>query len=128
MGPLPYTVQNSLLDAAFPKGALNYWKAQFLTDLSDDCIKTLIECAVACPSPMSQIVLEHFHGKASRVGVAETACAMRLNGFNVVIVSQWQDPSETRAWHQLVPGHLRRAAALFRRDALRELSRRRRVG
>jgi FAD/FMN-containing dehydrogenase len=95
MGPLPYTVQNSLLDAAFPKGALNYWKAQFLTDLSDDCIKTLVECAAACPSPMSQIVLEHFHGKASRVGATDTACAMRLNGFNVVIVSQWQDPSET---------------------------------
>jgi FAD/FMN-containing dehydrogenase len=95
MGPLPYTVQNSLLDAAFPKGALNYWKAQFLTDLSDDCIKTLVECAAACPSPMSQIVLEHFHGKASRVGVTDTACSMRLNGFNAVIVSQWQDPSET---------------------------------
>src|SRR5215510_6925440 len=95
MGPLPYTVQNSLLDAAFPKGALNYWKAQFLTDLSDDCIKTLVECAAACPSPMSQIVLEHFHGKASRIGTTETACAMRLNGFNAVIVSQWQDPKET---------------------------------
>ncbi|HXX11289.1 MAG TPA: FAD-binding oxidoreductase [Burkholderiales bacterium] len=95
MGPLPYTVQNSLLDAAFPKGALNYWKAQFLTDLSDDCIKTLVECAAACPSPMSQIVLEHFHGKASRIGVTETACAMRLNGFNAVIASQWQDPSDT---------------------------------
>ncbi|HTO44398.1 MAG TPA: FAD-binding oxidoreductase [Burkholderiales bacterium] len=95
MGPLPYTVLNSLLDAAFPKGALNYWKAQFLTDLSDDCIKTLVECAAACPSPMSQIVLEHFHGKASRVGVTETACAMRISGFNAVIASQWQDSRET---------------------------------
>ena len=44
---------------------------------------------------MAQIVLEHFHGTASRVGVAETACAMRLGGFNVVIASQWKDPSET---------------------------------
>ena len=44
---------------------------------------------------MSQIVLEHFHGKASRIGVTETACAMRLNGFNAVIISQWQDPRET---------------------------------
>jgi hypothetical protein len=44
---------------------------------------------------MSQIVLEHFHGKASRVGVTDTACAMRLHGFNVVIISQWQHPSET---------------------------------
>jgi len=43
---------------------------------------------------MSQIVVEHFHGKASRVGVTDTACAMRLSGFNVVLISQWTDPSQ----------------------------------
>lgn len=95
MGPIPYYVQNTLLDAAFPKGALNYWKAQFLRDLTDDAIRTLVECAAAAPSPMSQIVLEHFHGKASRVGIGETACAMRISGFNVVIASQWMDPANT---------------------------------
>ncbi len=91
MGPLPYNVQNTLLDGAFPKGALNYWKAQFLTDLSDAAIRTLIERFEACPSPLSQILLEHFHGKASRVGVTDTACAMRVNGFNLVVISQWTD-------------------------------------
>ena len=39
MGPIPYSALNGMLDAAFPKGALNYWKAQFLTDLSDDAIQ-----------------------------------------------------------------------------------------
>jgi hypothetical protein len=95
MGPIPYSVQNSLLDAAFPKGALNYWKAQFLTDLSDDSIRTLVSCFEACPSPMSQIVIEHFHGAAARVPVGETACAMRTAGYNVVIISEWTDPAET---------------------------------
>jgi hypothetical protein len=95
MGPIPYCMQNSLLDAAFPKGALNYWKAQFLRELTDDAIKTLVECAGKAPSPMCQIVLEHFHGQASRVGVSETACAMRLSGFNVVIASQWMSPADT---------------------------------
>ena len=38
MGPIPYCVQNGLLDPSLPKGALNYWKAQFLTDLSDAAI------------------------------------------------------------------------------------------
>jgi FAD/FMN-containing dehydrogenase len=95
MGPIAYCAQNQLLDAAFPKGALNYWKAQFLKELTDDAIRTLVECAAAAPSPMSQIVLEHFHGKASRVGVSETACAMRLSGYNVVIASQWMDPADT---------------------------------
>jgi FAD/FMN-containing dehydrogenase len=94
LGPIPYCAQNGLLDGAFPKGALNYWKAQFLTDLTDDAIATLIERFEACPSPMSQIVVEHFHGQASRVPVAETACTTRVNGFNVVIISEWTEPRE----------------------------------
>jgi hypothetical protein len=40
---------------------------------------------------MSQVVIEHFHGAASRVPVQDTACAMRVTGFNVVIISQWAD-------------------------------------
>jgi FAD binding domain/Berberine and berberine like len=95
LGPMPYTALNSMLDPAFPKGALNYWKAQFLTDLTDDAIRALIAGFEACPSPMSFIILEHFHGAASRVPVSATACAMRVTGFNVVIASQWTDPRET---------------------------------
>jgi len=94
MGPISYCQQNGLLDAALPARALNYWKSQFVTDLSDDCIGTMVEAFASCPSPMSQIVIEHFHGAASRVPVQDTACTMRITGFNVVIVSQWQDPRE----------------------------------
>jgi len=97
MGPLPYCTQNSLLDAAFPKGALNYWKAQFLTELSDDAIRVLVDRFGACPSPMTQIIVEHFHGAASRVGIADTACTLRVNGFNVAIATQWSDPANTSA-------------------------------
>jgi hypothetical protein len=93
MGPIPYCDQNTLLDASFPRGALNHWKAHFLSELSDEAIKTLIECYEANPSPLSQIVIEHFHGEASRVPVEDTACAMRLSGYNVAIVSQWNDPA-----------------------------------
>ena len=95
MGPMPYTALNGMIDPAFPKGALNYWKAQFLTDLSDDAIRALIAGFQECPSPMSHIIIEHFHGAASRVPVAATACTMRVTGFNVVIASQWMDPGET---------------------------------
>jgi FAD/FMN-containing dehydrogenase len=109
MGPIPYCGLNSLLDAAFPKGALNYWKAQFLTELSDAAIGVLVERFEACPSPMSMIVVEHLHGAVSRVPVESTACAMRVNGFNVVIISQWADPDETdrsTAWARETYGAL----------------------
>src|SRR5215468_2196585 len=97
MGPMPYSALNGMLDGAFPKGALNYWKAQFLTDLSDEAIRTIVAAFEQCPSPMSMIVIEHFHGAASRVPVSATACTMRTTGFNVAIVSQWAKPSETDA-------------------------------
>jgi hypothetical protein len=43
---------------------------------------------------MSQVVIEHFHGAASRVPVSATACPLRVSGFNVAIISQWMDPRE----------------------------------
>ena len=95
LGPISYCALNNMLDPAFPKGALNYWKAQFLTDLSDDAIRTLVTSFEACPSPMSHIIIEHLHGAASRVPVASTACTLRTTGFNVVIVSQWTSADET---------------------------------
>ena len=94
MGPIPYCAQNALFDAALPKGALNYWKSQFLTDLSDEAIRVLADRFESSGSPMSQIVIEHFHGAASRVPMSATACAMRPSGYNVAIISQWMDPRQ----------------------------------
>jgi FAD/FMN-containing dehydrogenase len=95
IGPIQYSSLNTMMDPAFPKGAFNYWKAQFLTDLSDNAIRTIVKSFEACPLPMSQIIVEHFHGAASRVPVSSTACALRATGFNVVIASQWRDASDT---------------------------------
>ena len=95
IGPMPYATLNGMLDAAFPKGALNYWKAQFLTDLSDAAIRALVAGFEQCPSPTSHVIIEHFHGAAARVPLAATACSTRVTGFNVVIVSQWTDARES---------------------------------
>jgi FAD/FMN-containing dehydrogenase len=93
--PTPYATLNGMLDPAFPKGARSYWKAQFLTDLSDEAIRALIGGYQQCPSPMCHIIVKHFHGAASRVPTTATACALRISGFNVVIASQWLGAEET---------------------------------
>jgi hypothetical protein len=110
VGPMPYCALNGMLDPAFPKGALNYWKSQLLVELSDASIRTLKDAFEACPSPMSMIVLEHLHGAASRVPLDQTACTLRAAGVNVVIISQWADPSETErniAWARTTYDSLR---------------------
>ena len=93
MGPIPYVTLNGMLDGAFPKGALNYWKSYFLERLDDAAIDAMIARMDSCPSPMSQILFEHFHGAATRVAVDTTAYALRERGFNTLILGEWMDPS-----------------------------------
>jgi FAD/FMN-containing dehydrogenase len=95
IGPIHYCQLNGMLDAAYPKGALNYWKSSFLGQMSDDAIDTMIECFSRCPTPMGQLLLENLHGAATRVGVGDTAFPHRADGYNLVILSQWSDPAST---------------------------------
>ena len=94
LGPRSYCRMNSMLDAEYPRGAFNYWKSSFLTALSDDAIDTMIDCYARCPSPMSQLLLEHYHGAAVRVGVTETAFPHRADGYNLLVLGQWADLSD----------------------------------
>jgi hypothetical protein len=95
MGPMAYSQVNMMLDAGYPKGALTYWKSTFLDALSDDAIRTVADCYERCPSPMSQIILEHFHGAVTRVPVAATAFPHRRTGFNLLVLGQWAAPADT---------------------------------
>ncbi len=95
IGPMPYSVLNTMLDGSYPRGALNYWKSHFVPELTDAAIDMLVECYHRCPSPMSQIVLEHFHGAATRIDVGETAFALRSRGFNLLILGQWMNRADT---------------------------------
>ena len=91
IGPMPYAQMNSMLDAAYPKGALNYWKSSFLSRLDDDAIDRLVDAFAKCPTPMGQLLLEHFHGAAVRVGPGDTAFPHRKEGYNLVVLSEWMD-------------------------------------
>jgi hypothetical protein len=83
-----------MLDAAYPEGALNYWKSNFLAELSDSAIDAMIEAFARCPTPMGQLLLEHFHGAATRVGVGDTAFPLRKNGYNFLVLSEWMDTAD----------------------------------
>jgi FAD/FMN-containing dehydrogenase len=97
IGPVAYEQLNTALDASFPKGALSYWKSHFLAELSDAAIETMVDCFARCPTPMSQFLIEHLHGAATRVGVSETAFPHRKEGYNFLVLAQWTHPADTGA-------------------------------
>ena len=97
IGPMPYPAINTMLDAGYQKGSLNYWKTNFLRELSDDAIRTMIDVFPSCPSPMTGLLLEHYHGAATRVGVTDTAVQHRHAGYNLLFTSVWTDPAQNDA-------------------------------
>lgn len=94
---MPYTQVNAMLDAGYPKGALNYWKSSFLSALSDDAIRAMIDCFARCPTPMGQMLLEHFHGAVTRIGPTDTAFPHRSPGYNMLVLTQWMDRQQNDA-------------------------------
>ena len=77
VGPMPYPVMNTILDAGYPSGSLNYWLSSFTRGLPDELIDVAVERFATVPSPMSAMLLEHFHGAVTRVGPTETAVPHR---------------------------------------------------
>jgi FAD/FMN-containing dehydrogenase len=113
VGPMPYPVMNTLLDAAYPTGSLNYWLSSFTRGLPDGLIDTMVERFASVPSPMSAILLEHFHGAVTRVGVTDTAVPHRAEGWNLLLPSVWLDAAQndeniawTRETHRALAPHL----------------------
>ena len=94
IGPIPYCQLNTLFDASLPPGVRNYWKSSFFAELSDDAILAAVDAYASVTSPMSQLILEHFHGATTRVPIDATAFPHRREGYNFVFVSQWTDLAE----------------------------------
>jgi FAD/FMN-containing dehydrogenase len=97
VGPMPYPVMNTLLDDGFPTGLLNYWLSSFTSGISDGFIETAIERFTTVPSPMSAIILEHFHGAVTRIPVEAAAVPHREEGWNLLLPSVWTDPADSEA-------------------------------
>jgi FAD/FMN-containing dehydrogenase len=101
IGPMPYSAVNTMLDDGFPAGLQNYWKSAFLSEFPDEAIDAMVEQFARVPSPLSSIVLEHFHGAVSRVPVDSTAVPHRAPGINFLVAGVWDDPAaseENIAW------------------------------
>jgi FAD/FMN-containing dehydrogenase len=96
IGPLPYGVQQSLLENAMPPNVLNYWKADFIAAVGDGVIQNAIDAYSRVPSPMSSLLFFPIHGVARRVAPDATAYPHR-NGIHAGIYSLWTDGTQKAA-------------------------------
>jgi FAD/FMN-containing dehydrogenase len=97
VGPMPYPAMNTILDPGYPAGSLNYWLSSFTHGLSDGLIDIAVAQFAVTPSTMNAVVIEHFHGAVTRVGVTDTAVPHREEGWSLLLPSVWMDPGDTDA-------------------------------
>jgi|SRR5581483_5736044 len=96
IAPRPYLEIQAAGDALFPRGRRYYWKAQFLRELSDAAIDTLLAVYLTAPAE-SLLVLQQVGGAIARAPVKATPYANRDALFDCFPVSIWDDPSEDAA-------------------------------
>ncbi len=94
VGVLPFPALNSAFDGLVPKGMQNYWKADFIRELTDEAIAAHVEHGKKTPHVSSSMHLHAINGAAQRVGADETAFGHRDKSFVPVIVGIWDDPAD----------------------------------
>jgi len=97
LGEMPYPALNSAFDALVPAGMQHYWKANFVTELTDEAIQAHLEHGPKVPVVNSTVHIYPIDGAVQRVASDATAFAYRDANFAPVIAGMWPDPAENDA-------------------------------
>jgi FAD/FMN-containing dehydrogenase len=97
VGPMPYPALNALFDPLLPPGLQNYWKAVFVTELTDEAIAAHVEHGSRIPSASSGMHLYPIDGAAHDVAADATAFGHREATFAANIAGFWPDPADNEA-------------------------------
>lgn len=97
VGPVPYPAINAAFDDLFPKGIREYWKGNFVKELTDEAIAAHVKHGPNAPTVSSTMHLYPINGACHRVDADATAFGHRDANFSMVIIAASGDPSEDEA-------------------------------
>jgi FAD/FMN-containing dehydrogenase len=93
LGPMPYTVMQSLIDPLWAKGIRSYFKSTNLSRLDDALIDKLCELHLAAPGPQCEIHVHQMGGALARVPESESSFGERSMPYVLNAVTGWHDES-----------------------------------
>jgi FAD/FMN-containing dehydrogenase len=94
IGPTSYVALQRMLDAANPPGHQNYWKAEYLRELSDEAVRTIVEHGSRKPTGLSKVLLTRLGGASSRVSEEAMAFSHRGAPYIININGMGPDPAQ----------------------------------
>jgi FAD/FMN-containing dehydrogenase len=97
VGRMPYPALNSAFDGLLPAGLQHYWKAAFLSELTDGALAAHLEHGPNVPAVESTMHLYPIDGAVHDVATDATAFAYRDANFAPVIAGMWPDAADNEA-------------------------------
>jgi FAD/FMN-containing dehydrogenase len=97
VGPVPFPAINAAFDGLFPKGIRQYWKGNYVRELSDDAIAVHVEHGPKAPTMSSTMHLYPIDGAPHRVPQDSTAFGHRDANWAMVILAAGDDPAADRS-------------------------------
>jgi FAD/FMN-containing dehydrogenase len=91
----PFSEHNSALDTGQPNGKHYYWKSEYMTEIVDEAIETLVSFAANMTSPYSRLAVFHLGGAIKRHKEQDMAVSHRNAEYVVAINTGWADPQDT---------------------------------
>ena len=88
---MPYIGLQSIVENFNPPHMRNYWKSDYLAQLSDAAIDVLVDSYPSVPAPLSHVGIEHLGGALGRIGENDAAVSHRAAQYNVIIVGMWSE-------------------------------------
>jgi len=101
LGAVPFPGIQSAFDPLYPPGLQSYWKADFVSELSDEAIAKHVEHGSNLPTMLSTMHLYPIDGAAGRIGPSETAWSYREARWAEVIFAVDPEPANAgliRSW------------------------------
>jgi len=95
VGPLPFPAIQGAFDALLPPGLQHYWKADFVSDLTDDIIAQHVKYGPSVPTVNSAMHIYPVSGAAHRVGRNDTAFSYREANYTHILAAVYPDPADT---------------------------------
>jgi FAD/FMN-containing dehydrogenase len=91
LGPIPYTVIQSLIDPLWGKGIHSYFKSTNLARVDDALIDALCALHLAAPGPQCEIHVHQMGGAVAGVGESDSAFPERSMAYVLNAVTGWHD-------------------------------------
>jgi FAD/FMN-containing dehydrogenase len=119
VGPMPYTAVQTLIDATNQPGNLNYWKAEAVSELTDELIDLVIAHGAMIGSPFTVAFFQPLGGALERLDPDLTAISPRPGKWVLHAIGVWMTDAQSdsemawvREWGEFMKPYVRAGVPL----------------